>query len=61
MDIIGQVIYEDDKVIGRLSYNNPKFGCKIADMVYILAQKPPNWWWRMWQYLLLGWKWTEIK
>ena len=20
---------------------------------------PPNWWWRMWQYLLLGWKWGK--
>lgn len=20
----------------------------------------PNWWWRMWQYLLLGWKWTDL-
>lgn len=19
----------------------------------------PNWWWRMWQYLLLGWRWKN--
>jgi hypothetical protein len=19
----------------------------------------PNWWFRMWQYLLLGWRWTK--
>ncbi len=21
---------------------------------------PPNWWWRMWQWLLLGWKWKRL-
>jgi hypothetical protein len=21
----------------------------------------PNWWWRMWQYILLGWKWMGEK
>lgn len=20
----------------------------------------PSWWWRMWQYLLLGWRWTKL-
>jgi len=20
----------------------------------------PNWWWRAWQFLLLGWKWKDI-
>lgn len=20
----------------------------------------PNWWWRMWQFLLLGWRWRRI-
>lgn len=19
----------------------------------------PNWWWRMWQWILLGWKWEK--
>lgn len=23
--------------------------------------KKPNIWWRTWQYLLLGWKWTDEK
>jgi len=21
----------------------------------------PNWWWRMWYWLLLGWKWKKLK
>lgn len=25
------------------------------------AHKKPNWWWRTWQYLLLGWKWEDLK
>jgi len=32
------------------------------DFVTIQYEKPmPNWWWRMWQYLLLGFKWTKIQ
>ena len=23
-------------------------------------QKQPNWWWRFWQLVLLGWKWREM-
>lgn len=22
-------------------------------------EKRPNWWWRMWQWLLLGWRWED--
>ena len=22
-------------------------------------QKQPNWWWRFWQLVLLGWRWRE--
>jgi len=24
------------------------------------AKKMPNWWWRLWQYLLLGIKWESL-
>lgn len=20
----------------------------------------PNWWWRLWQWLLLGWRWEDV-
>ncbi len=30
------------------------------DVVYRSTQRRPNFWWRMWQYLLLGWRWKKI-
>lgn len=21
----------------------------------------PNWWWRMWQFILLGWRWQSVQ
>ena len=30
-------------------------------VVYHLCCDPPNWWHRMWQRLLLGFKWTTLR
>lgn len=24
------------------------------------TKSKPNWWWRMWQFLLLGWRWENV-
>ena len=30
-------------------------------IVFNFTDPMPNWWWRMWYYLLLGWRWKEVK
>jgi len=43
----------------------PKIRSKVdiggGGMSYSLYRPRPNAWWRMWQWLLLGWKWREVK
>jgi len=29
------------------------------DVTFHGPNPKPNWWWRMWQYLLLGWVWED--
>ena len=32
-----------------------------SDILFRSTLKRPNFWWRMWQYLLLGWRWKKIE
>jgi len=39
----------------------PKAQVEIAPDYFIKTETPqPNWWWRFWQWLLLGWKWEAL-
>ena len=31
------------------------------NLSFSMFTKKPSWWWRMWQYLLLGFKWKDAK
>lgn len=31
------------------------------DLRFQVFTKPPRWWWRLWQYLLLGWRWKGLE
>jgi hypothetical protein len=33
------------------------FACMTVDS----PTPRPNWWWRMWYWLLLGWKWEKVE
>ncbi|KKL77525.1 hypothetical protein LCGC14_2034060 [marine sediment metagenome] len=34
---------------------------EILPQVMFYSVKPrPNWWWRLWQWCLLGWRWTAL-
>ena len=33
----------------------------VAGLTFEYAHPQPNWWWRMWQWVLLGWKWEKVK
>lgn len=35
----------------------------LRDDSFVIArvEKKPNWWWRMWQFLLLGFKWDDVE
>lgn len=30
------------------------------NLSFSMFTKKPNWWWRMWQYLLFGFKWRAL-
>jgi len=39
-----------------------KSSVEVVSHIYFESIEPqPNWWWRMWQYILLGWKWTNLE
>lgn len=39
----------------------PKASVEIAHDFFINTETPqPNWWWRFWQWVLLGWKWKSL-
>jgi len=40
-------------------YTLPKYRVEIMTDVYYLALRQPNVWWRWWQWVLLGWKWSR--
>lgn len=48
-----------------ISHESPPYRSELRPIgdgvVYSLARKRPNFWWRMWQYLLLGWKWKSLE
>ena len=31
-----------------------------SGMLRFEFQEQPNWWWRFWQFALLGWRWREM-
>jgi len=33
--------------------------CPHGNFYWEANFKKPNWWWRMWQYLFLGWAWLD--
>jgi len=33
----------------------------IVDLQIDCIGEMPNWWWRMWQYLLLGFRWEKLE
>lgn len=46
--------------------NTPKVRSKLIfvdSSVFVInsASKKPNWWWRLWQYLLLGVRWEDVE
>ena len=30
-------------------------------LAFHLTCERPNWWWRMWQYLILGFRWEKVE
>ena len=41
----------------------PLSACQIfGDGSFVISRPDPKpcWWWRMWQWILLGWKWVEV-
>lgn len=38
----------------RMWINNDK------SVVFEFTKSKPNWWWRLWQFLLLGWRWQNV-
>lgn len=47
-----------------LQYQKPKSELRITgsnDLVFMLPSKQPNWWFRMWQRLILGFRWTACQ
>ncbi len=32
----------------------------VPELAFTFTHDKPNWWWRMWQRLLLGWKWEDV-
>lgn len=30
------------------------------DLIIRLSSPPPNWWWRLWHWILLGWDWEQV-
>lgn len=48
-----------------LTFELPKYQSKMIwwdESIFVVqtAKKCPNWWWRMWQYLLMGIRWEKI-
>ena len=37
-----------------------RYELHITDHVVMQHENIPNWFWRLMQYLLLGWRWTKI-
>ena len=33
----------------------------VNDFSYTSYLNRPNWWWRFWQWLLLGWRWEKVE
>jgi hypothetical protein len=58
----------------QLSIEPAQFGlCKVDQMKkeksaltifpgvdFRFPREMPNWWWRMWQFVLLGWRWRNL-
>lgn len=39
----------------------PKTALYITPGFEVHGLPMPNWWWRMWQFLLLGWRWATTE
>jgi hypothetical protein len=46
-------------VNGRVFCHPGSWDLEIQGNLHLQFQSGPNWWWRMWQYLLLGWRWRR--
>ncbi|MDD5517879.1 MAG: hypothetical protein PHV98_00825 [Candidatus Omnitrophica bacterium] len=32
----------------------------MPEFSIMFVTKKPNWWWRFWQWFLLGWRWEDV-
>lgn len=52
-----------EKLIIDSEFKFPVYKSKVfinKGLCIDLEQSRPTWWWRMWQYLFLGFKWVKI-
>lgn len=47
-------LFADDKV----SWESPRWACVVAPGCKYYFHRRPCWWFRLWQRLLLGWRWS---
>lgn len=57
---------ENNKTFGKVGKINfiPSYKSKLkinSNLTFYLVNEKPNWWWKLWQYLLFGFKWEKVE
>ena len=49
-----------DNRVKLIAYEPARYAVEVVPDVFYHVTRQPNAWWRWWQYVLLGWKWSKL-